>query len=63
MKYTDKVTVTVERSGIIDTDDNGAYIMTIQGKDEIKTYDVVKDILPIMVGKFVMIKSEDITEG
>lgn len=63
MKYTDKVTVTVERSGIIDTDDNGAYVMTIHGKDDIKTYDVVKDILPMMVGKFVMIKSEDITEG
>lgn len=63
MKYTDKITVTAEKSGIVDVDDNGAYIMTIESKDEIKTYDIVKDILPMMSGKFVMIKSEDITEG
>lgn len=63
MKFCDKTTTTIEKTGLLDLNDEGKYILTIELKDSIQEYDVVEDILPLLVGKAVSIKSEEIMEG
>ena len=63
MKFTDTKVTTINRIGVLDIDENGEYILNIEnGKGDdmtITTYNVVKDILPLMLGQMVQFKSED----
>lgn len=45
-------------TGRLVKDDNGAFVLRIQGKDEVSEYDVVKDFLENMVNEIVTIGSE-----
>ena len=63
MKFCDKTTTTIEKTGILDFNEDGRYVLSIELKDGIQEYDVVEDILPLVVGKAVSIKSEEVTEG
>ena len=63
MKFTDTKVTTINRIGVLDIDENDEYILNIEsGKGDdmtITTYNVVKDILPLMLGQMVQFKSED----
>ena len=63
MKFTNTKVTTINRIGVLDIDENNEYILNIEsGKDDdmtITTYNVVKDILPLMLGQMVQFKSED----
>jgi hypothetical protein len=63
MKFTDTKVTTINRIGVLDIDENNEYILNIEsGKGDdmtITTYNVVKDILPLMLGQMVQFKSED----
>lgn len=63
MKFTDSKVTTINRIGVLDIDENNEYILNIEsGKGDdvtITTYNVVKDILPLMLGQMVQFKSED----
>lgn len=63
MKFTDKTITTIEKVGTLDLNENGDYILTIESKDSFNEYNVIEDILPLLVGKMCSFKSEEIEEG